>query len=297
VHAKLEIALELLQGSWVEAHLDPRVAGVALPGHLRDQSALVLPIGRDLAVDLVVDEAGFTCTLWFSGKSFQCAVPWRSVFALVSEQGAGKIWEEDIPLEIAQRRDATAIAAWDAWSAEVDALAGLGSPRPSAEPTYRTPGRAALRGRWIGCSVRPAAAFRPVCMDLELDLRGDPSTTELVGDGADPVGRFTVQGPVDTFLGLASFQKRYQDGVTIAHSGRSDGVALRGVWERGDERGVFVLYRASAFDADTVDALGRRARGLLSPVETALASLTAPFRFAVRAQHQGLLERFRTLIL
>jgi stringent starvation protein B len=51
--------------------------------------------------DLRVDEEGVFGTLSFKGVPFTCFVPWRSVFALVGEDGKGMVWSAEMPPEVA----------------------------------------------------------------------------------------------------------------------------------------------------------------------------------------------------
>ena len=102
--AKREFAIALLQESSVFVHLDPRREGVIVPGWLKKQPQLVLQVGLNMAVripDLDVGEQAVCCTLSFNRSPLFCRVPWTAVFGLVGEDGRGRIWPEDVPLEIA----------------------------------------------------------------------------------------------------------------------------------------------------------------------------------------------------
>jgi len=50
---------------------------------------------------LDVGEQSVCCTLSFNRSPFFCRVPWSAVFGLVGEDGRGRIWPEDVPIEIA----------------------------------------------------------------------------------------------------------------------------------------------------------------------------------------------------
>jgi hypothetical protein len=117
--AKRDFAIALLQESSVFVHLDPRREGVVVPGWLKKQPQLVLQVGLNLAVripDLDIGEQAVCCTLSFNRSPFFCRVPWSSVFGLVGEDGRGRIWPEDVPLEIAaqMQQQASKEAAKDA---------------------------------------------------------------------------------------------------------------------------------------------------------------------------------------
>jgi len=102
--AKREFAIALLEESSIFVHLDPRKEGVVVPGWLKKQPQLVLQIGLNMAVripDLDIGEEAICCTLSFNRSPFFCGVPWSAVFGLVGEDGRGRIWPEDVPIEIA----------------------------------------------------------------------------------------------------------------------------------------------------------------------------------------------------
>ena len=102
--AKRDFAIALLQESSVFIHLDPRQEGTKVPGWLKRQPQLVLQVGLNMAVripDLDVGEQAICCTLSFNRSPFFCFVPWSAIFGLVGEDGRGRIWPEDVPVEIA----------------------------------------------------------------------------------------------------------------------------------------------------------------------------------------------------
>ena len=102
--SKKDVVLALLQGPSVFVHLDPRKKGVVVPANFRKQPQLVLQIGLNMAVsipDLRVDDEGVSCTLSFSRSPFWCVLPWSAIYALVSEDGPGMVWPDDVPPEVA----------------------------------------------------------------------------------------------------------------------------------------------------------------------------------------------------
>ena len=104
--AKREFAIALLQESSVFIHLDPRREGTKVPGWLKRQPQLVLQVGLNMAVripDLDIGEQAICCTLSFNRSPFFCYIPWSAIFGLVGEDGRGRIWPEDVPLEIASQ--------------------------------------------------------------------------------------------------------------------------------------------------------------------------------------------------
>jgi stringent starvation protein B len=94
----------MLQDGPVLLHLDPRRDGVDVPEGFLTDARLVLRIGRRLSPpipDLEVDEDGVRATLTFRSVPHSCTIPWRAVFAVVSEDGQGLVFAEDVPPEVA----------------------------------------------------------------------------------------------------------------------------------------------------------------------------------------------------
>jgi stringent starvation protein B len=107
--SKKDVVLALLQGPSVFVHLDPRKKGVVVPANFRKQAQLVLQVGLNMAVsipDLRVDDEGVSCTLSFSRAPFWCVLPWSAIYALVSEDGPGMVWPDDVPPEVAAQMQA-----------------------------------------------------------------------------------------------------------------------------------------------------------------------------------------------
>ncbi|MGD0676774.1 MAG: ClpXP protease specificity-enhancing factor SspB [Polyangiaceae bacterium] len=103
---KKEVALALLERSSVSIHLDPRQTAVVVPSWYKKQPQLVLQVGLNMPVpipDLRLDDDGLSCTLSFSRQPFFCVVPWSSVFAMVSDDGRGMVWPDDVPVEVARQ--------------------------------------------------------------------------------------------------------------------------------------------------------------------------------------------------
>jgi len=104
---KKDVMLALLERSSVFIHLDPRREDVRVPAWFKKQPQLVLQVGLNMAVripDLDVGDEAVSCTLSFSRSPFFCYMPWSSVFALVSEDGKGMLWPNDIPPEVAAQQ-------------------------------------------------------------------------------------------------------------------------------------------------------------------------------------------------
>ena len=100
---KKSVMEELLRGSSVFIHLDPRKTEVKVPMWFTKQHQLVLQVGLNMAVsipDLLVDDTGVSCTLSFNRAPFYCRMPWTAIYALVGEDGRGMVWPEDVPREV-----------------------------------------------------------------------------------------------------------------------------------------------------------------------------------------------------
>lgn len=101
---KKEVATALLQQSTVFIHLDPRAEDVIVPPWFKKQPRLVLQIGLNMPVpipDLHLDDEGVSCTLSFNRSPCFCRIPWKAVFALISEDRRGMVWPDDVPREVA----------------------------------------------------------------------------------------------------------------------------------------------------------------------------------------------------
>jgi hypothetical protein len=163
--AKREFAIALLQESSVFIHLDPRRDGVIVPSWLKRQPQLVLQIGLNMAVripDLDIGEEAVCCTLSFNRSPFFCRLPWTAVFGLVGEDGRGRIWPEDVPIEIAT---------------QMQQQAAKDNPKEPSKP-LRQQGRARLQAIK---SVPPVEAQRAQ------PARSDEPSAAGVSDNSPPV--------------------------------------------------------------------------------------------------------------
>ena len=110
--SKKEVLLNLLEKTSVLLHLDARQDTVLVPKHLKTNPQLILQLGLNLAVpirDLDVGDEDVRCTLSFSRSPFYCVIPYRAVFAMVSEDGGkAMVWPEDVPPEVARAAEAEA---------------------------------------------------------------------------------------------------------------------------------------------------------------------------------------------
>ena len=144
--SKKEVLLNLLEKTSVLLHLDARQDTVLVPKHLKANPQLILQLGLNLAVpirDLDVGEEDVRCTLSFSRSPFYCVIPYRAVFAMVSEDGGkAMVWPEDVPPEVARAAEAEArkLGLLEAVpSAEGDDAAAASPGSQPDEPPSRQP--------------------------------------------------------------------------------------------------------------------------------------------------------------
>ena len=166
-----------------------------VPGWLKRQPQLVLQVGLNMAVripDLDIGEQAICCTLSFNRNPFFCRVPWPSVFGLVGEDGRGRIWPEDVPLEIAaqMQQQASKEAAKEAAKAQRQQgrgrLQAIASPAVAASKAELT----ASKGD-IAPAPQVASAAQPelpkpteVGRTQKTELR--PTTAKGVGPSSPP---------------------------------------------------------------------------------------------------------------
>ena len=101
---KRDVMLALLQAAdSVYVNFDPRRDGVVVPPQLKRQPRVVLQYGMNMAIpipDLDVGEEGIGATLSFDRMPTWTFVPWSAVFAIVSQDQRGMLWEADVPREV-----------------------------------------------------------------------------------------------------------------------------------------------------------------------------------------------------
>ena len=158
--AKRDFAIALLQESSLFIHLDPRREGATVPSWLKRQPQLVLQVGLNMAVripDLDIGEQAICCTLSFNRSPFFCYIPWSAIFGLVGEDGRGRIWPEDVPIEIASQMQKEA--------SKEPAKGNVKSQRPSARARLQavpTSAQAEKDGKDETVPMAPRAAVSPL---------------------------------------------------------------------------------------------------------------------------------------
>ena len=100
--SKKQTLLQFLARGVAMVHLDARRPGVLVPKQFVGEAHLRLNLSYRYNIrDLVIDEQHVQATLSFSGRPFQCKLPWPAVFGITSSQsGDGQVWPEDLPTEV-----------------------------------------------------------------------------------------------------------------------------------------------------------------------------------------------------
>ncbi len=84
-------------------HINTKSEFLDLPEKLFSSDSCILQIGLNMAIpipDLVDDTFGIYCTLSFKGVPHTCSIPWESIYAIIGEDGKGKVWQEDMPASV-----------------------------------------------------------------------------------------------------------------------------------------------------------------------------------------------------
>jgi stringent starvation protein B len=101
--SKQEAFAALLNEGWVSLHIDARRPGVVVPTPFSSQAHLVLQYGRNMPMpipDLEVTPAGISATLSFARVPHRTYVPWSAVYIVACTNGAGVLYQEDVPPEV-----------------------------------------------------------------------------------------------------------------------------------------------------------------------------------------------------
>ena len=103
VPSKKQTLLQYLQRGVTMVHLDARRPGVVVPPQYAGDAHLRLNLSYRYSIpDFEIDDRRIQATLSFSGASFQCILPWGSIFGITSHAGDGQVWPEDLPTEVRQ---------------------------------------------------------------------------------------------------------------------------------------------------------------------------------------------------
>lgn len=170
VPPKRDVMLALLQqADSVYVNFDPRREGVLVPPQLKKSARVVLQYGMNMAIpipDLDVGEGGIGATLSFDQRPCWTFVPWSAVFAIVSRDQRGMLWESDVPpeVELDQKKPEGAGASTPTSKRKPEAAKGAGGKKPqavlsaTAQPAKRPTLRAVDGGRDEGATAPTSAS-------------------------------------------------------------------------------------------------------------------------------------------
>lgn len=89
----------------VHVHFDPRHELADVPAHLQHNPQCAFQYGYDMPQPIVgmrSTDVHLIAILMFKGKSYECFVPWESVFLIVGNTSQrGRLWQEAMPAELA----------------------------------------------------------------------------------------------------------------------------------------------------------------------------------------------------
>lgn len=100
---KQQVMKQWLEKGWVSVLLNPRIEGVILPNHLRENVHLALQYGYTMPIpihDLTIDDVGIAATLSFQHVPCFTFVPWSAVFALTDGEQELRIWASEVPADL-----------------------------------------------------------------------------------------------------------------------------------------------------------------------------------------------------
>lgn len=84
----------------VLVQLDSRIEAVRVPEHLKGDPTLRLNISGRFGLPLEVDDWGVRATLTFQGDSFECELPWKAIYIIISHvTGEPCLFASDVPPE------------------------------------------------------------------------------------------------------------------------------------------------------------------------------------------------------
>jgi len=94
---KIKTFEEWMAGDHALIHFDSRHQSVIVPAQLKNNPILTLKLSYLFNGKTSFDENEISSFLKFSGNYFECVVPWDTIWAISSEHGEQKIWEESFP--------------------------------------------------------------------------------------------------------------------------------------------------------------------------------------------------------
>jgi stringent starvation protein B len=104
--AKPEILAKLLEEGMVLVTFDARHSKVRVPEHLAGDPQLRLNISYRFDLPMELDESGIYATLTFGGTSFDCFIPWSSLYMCVSHvSGQPFLFPDEVPEDFTSPED------------------------------------------------------------------------------------------------------------------------------------------------------------------------------------------------
>lgn len=91
---------KLMRGDHILVHLDSTKSGVVVPNHLGGNPALILKLSYNFQGSTQHDEVGIIANLIFSGRFYECVIPWDSIWGITDEKRESALWIESLPDEI-----------------------------------------------------------------------------------------------------------------------------------------------------------------------------------------------------
>ena len=179
---KRDVMLALLQAAdSVYVNFDPRREGVVVPPQLKRQPRVVLQYGMNMAIpipDLDVGEEGIGATLSFDRMPTWTFVPWSAVFAIVSQDQRGMLWEADVPREVQVEQKKQPAPAPTAVPDAPKSSGGKASGKPSAAGGNKgkRPSLRAVEGGHKKAPPSPDAERAPTAVkEAPAALKGAPA--------------------------------------------------------------------------------------------------------------------------
>ena len=99
---KLRFFNEQINQGDVYLRLNATDPQVKVPASLGSDPLLNLKMSMAFNFQPEADETGVKATLKFSGEYFNCEIPWEAVWAITTEAGEQKLFQEDMPKEAAR---------------------------------------------------------------------------------------------------------------------------------------------------------------------------------------------------
>lgn len=79
-------------GDHVFVHLDATRDSVIVPVHLKGNKALTLKLSYYFQGKTILDINSITADLLFSGRFFECVIPWNSIWGMTSDKRENRQW-------------------------------------------------------------------------------------------------------------------------------------------------------------------------------------------------------------